>query len=350
MHRSRKLALLLALPLASGACLEVEEEVEVRPDGSLAVALVAKGDPQDFAQGYPLPSSRPWRGSDAAGVAWLAGEAPGKDVPVRLEASFASAADLPRFFAPENEPYRTAHLERTTKLSVTRKGARTVYVFERTYHARGQGGWSPAERIDAALPEETQTALDEGVPLSPTALDQAIGVVQAAYAASACEVARGALSAVYVEGDANLSVDAFERLLSGVEASIRAAIPDALLRRLYAQLLAAKDDKEFELPPEFDLDRLARAAIRASLPAGLEAEGVPSPVRNAVLERLEWTFTAIDQTTDLGDEKLGLALRLPGRIVDGNFDTVENGRARWQREGGALKSGDLVLRAVSVVE
>jgi hypothetical protein len=73
-------------------------------------------------------------------------------------------------------------------------------------------------------------------------------------------------------------------------------------------------------------------------------------VRNAVLERLEWNLTAIDQTSDLGDEELKLSLRLPGRIVDGNFDVLEDGRARWSRKGEDLRDRDLVLRAVSVLE
>ncbi len=348
MQRSRTLALALTLSLC--ACLEVEEEVEVRPDGSLLVSVSAKGDPQDLAQGHPLPTSSPWRAADAATLAWLSGAEPKKDEPLRLEAGFASAADLPRFFAPASEPYQSAHLERSTRLSIERKGTRTIYSFERTYPARRHEAWTPAERIEAGLPEETRKALDDEVPLSPQALDQAIGVVRDAYAETAGTVARSALGAVYLEGDALLSVDAFERILAAVEGSVRATISDPLIRRLYATLLAAKDQEHFELPPEFDLVRLARETTRASLPAGLEAEGVPAPVRNAVLERLEWTFTAIDQTTDLGDEKLSLALSLPGRIVDGNFDALEDGRARWTRAGGDLKTGDLVLRAVSVLE
>lgn len=346
----RSLIACLALATCLAACLEVEEQLEVRPDGSLTAVLAAKGDAEDLASGHPLPTHGAWRASDGATLAWLQGAPPPQDAWLRVSAQLASVEDLPTWFAPPTDPFRTAGLERRTTLRIERKGARTVYVFERVLPRREDLARDPSRRIDAALPAATQQALADGVRLSPEALDEAFAIVREAYAASARALARGVVAAVYVEGDGGLAVDALERCVARVEAAVAGAVDEPLLRRLYEALLAAHDDPEAELPPELDLDRVARAAVRAALPAALAAEGLAEPVRNAVLERLEWTFTSIDQTRDVGDETLRLSLRLPGRLVDGNWDALDDGRARWEVQGKDLTDRDVVLRAVSVLE
>lgn len=49
-------------------------------------------------------------------------------------------------------------------------------------------------------------------------------------------------------------------------------------------------------------------------------------------------------------DEVALTVGMPGTIVGGNFDRVEDGRAHWKLQGGRLGGQDLVLRAVSVLE
>jgi hypothetical protein len=65
---------------------------------------------------------------------------------------------------------------------------------------------------------------------------------------------------------------------------------------------------------------------------------------------LEWLFTAHDHTDDLGDDTFHLRVRMPGTIVGGDYDAVEDGVAAWEFEGSTLRDRDRVLRVVSVVE
>jgi hypothetical protein len=345
----------LALALSLSACLEIEETVEVRADGSVSVSVRAKGDPEDLAAGFPLPTWGAWRAADDVTLAWLAGQPLPQDAEaVRVTADFGSVADLPRWWAPPTEPYRSAYLERTTELQVLRRGTRTVYVFTRRIGARRFRDLSPAARIDAGLDEDLRAALEAQENLTPQQWERAVGVVREAYREACLSQARAALVGIYVEGDAALPLAAHGRALARVEQAVGGAITEERLRRLYSLLhnaSAAPEKPRVEIPPELDLDLAAREALRSALPAALAQAGVAEAVRNAVLERLEWGFTSLDQTTDLGDEGLLLRLHLPGRIVEGNFaDLDEDGAAVFAVQGQDLHEREVVWRAVSVVE
>ena len=80
--------------------------------------------------------------------------------------------------------------------------------------------------------------------------------------------------------------------------------------------------------------------------------------RNTVRARLEWDFTAFDQTGDIGDEDFKFSVCLPGVAVDGNYDSREEvvvdgvacTKVEWSFKGGDLRDRDKSLRVVSVVE
>ena len=61
----------LALPLLLTACLENEETVEVRPDGSVHVRVLAKGDILDLTEGYAVPLDGPWVPKSGDAHLWL---------------------------------------------------------------------------------------------------------------------------------------------------------------------------------------------------------------------------------------------------------------------------------------
>jgi hypothetical protein len=351
---------LSALCLALPACLEVEEEIDVRADGSVEVRVRAHGDAADLAEGHPVPTGGPWEAEDAGTASWLAGSPPPlrdgqkDEVAVGVRASFASVDELPRWFAPPETLYRSACEERATSLEVLRRGARTVYVFERRLPVKSRSAWNANARIIEGLPEDVQEALDDGLPLRPHQWRQAVRTIQEAYADAFDGVLEQALLALYVEGSAELSAEGCVRARAAARAAIVARLDESRLERLFQvwQALESGQGDQDELPLDVDLDRQARAATRGALPAALQAESLAPEVVNAVLERVEWGFAAIDRAVDRGDETLKLRVRLPGRIVGGNFDELRaDGRAEWELEGEtAWRDGELVLRAVSVLE
>lgn len=349
-------ALILCLP----ACLEVEEEIDVRADGSLEVVVRAHGDAADLSEGHPVPTGSPWVAEDPATAAWLAGgpppPSPGQkdEVRVGVRASFASVDDLPRWFAPADTVYRSAGEERATTLKVLRRGARTVYVFERRFPARARSAWNANARILKEVPEDVLEAVDDGAPLRPHQWRHLVGTVRESYAEAFDGVLEHALLALYLEGDAELSADGCERARTDVRTAIVARLDEPRIERLFEIWQAYEDGRgdQDELPFDVDLDKQARAATRDALPPALQAEGLAPEVVNAVLERVEWGFAAIDRAEDRGDETLRLRVRLPGRIVGGDFDELHaDGRVEWELDGKtAWRDGDLVLRAVSVLE
>jgi hypothetical protein len=350
-----KPAVATALALSLAGCLEIEETVEVRADGSARVTVSAEGDAPDLTDGFPVPTWGPWRAADDATLAWLAGEPLAQDAEgVSVTADFASIADLPASWAPPPEPYRSAYLQRTTDLQVLSKGARTVYVFTRSIGARRYADWSASARIDAGLEDDLREALEAQRELTPQQWSRAVALVRGAYRDAARALVSSALAGVFTRGDAGLSLEAHARVLARVEEAVVATITEPRLRSLYVLLCspaARQEQAPQEVPPDLDLDRLTREATRGALALGLEQAGLSQGVRNAVFEGLEWSFTALDQTRDLDDERLTLRLRLPGRIVAGNFAALdEDGTAVFRLEAADLHDRAVTWHAVSVLE
>lgn len=366
---------LAILTLALSSCLEHEEEITVRPDGSVAVAIRAKGKPEDLGDGYAVPLEAPWvaenpqtlewirvLGSDTgsasvrANLASLAGKSgtihPGEDVDLAVRAQFASAKDLPRFFAPESEPFRTAYLERATDLRVERKGGRTVYVLERTYRGRTHARTDATSLMRRDLDDATFAKLEDEARLTEFERTQVVDAALKAMRQIPETFASDALLAIYTQGDAALSPQALPRILG----SVRAAVADVITREALECVAAAlfppegKPDTDVAGAELERIDRATRAALRSSFAMAIEAEGAPLATRNALRGELEWLLTARDHTEDLGDESFQLRVRMPGTIVGGNFDGVEDGAATWKIDGKDMRDRDHALRVVSVVE
>src|SRR5260221_188934 len=143
------LALTGALALTISSCLDNDEEITVRPNGSVTVQISARGKAKDLADGYPVPLEGPWVAENDATREWirLLGADTGsaavrgnldalkgrsallpddKDIELRVTAPFPSVKDLPRFLAPESNAFRTPHLERSTDLRPAKKAGRSA--------------------------------------------------------------------------------------------------------------------------------------------------------------------------------------------------------------------------------
>jgi hypothetical protein len=367
---------LLLLALVAGGCLENEEEIEIRPDGSAHVVLRAKGDAADLCTGYALPLAAPFAPANDAASEWLASFAPdtggpeararreglakgGGERDLRVEAELGSVEDLPQFWAPEREPYRTAYLERDAHLSVEQRGSRTVYAFERVYRGRAFAALDVLELARRRLDPEDVDALESSFRFTDERWAPVRERLIGCFADSAAVFVRSALASVYTQGDASLPPEAVARGIERAGKAAREVATPAVLDRVRSlvseiQTLKEADGDESALDAELKalLERLetgGRAAMRSALDATLDEARVDPRTRNAVRARLEWAFTAYDHTEDLGDESFTVRVRMPGTVVDGNYDELAGGAAAWSFKGGALRDRDVVLRVVSVL-
>ncbi len=379
--RNALICILLVAPLT--ACLENEEEITIAEDGSLFVRILSTGDAVDLAGGHALPLSSPFRPVTRETNRWLAtisphaggGRAleqvragawkdehdePSDKATLEVEASFDSVSELPRFYAPDGEPYRHATLERCTALDVTMKGDRRVYVFERIYSRRPYVELGAGQELEDRLPEELTKRLGSEADGTPTLSGEewqvVIDAVQEITRESAERFVEQSLKSVYTKGDASLSVAGWERVrarfirevgevvtLESLQSAVWIAAERSRARKSGAEEPRGPD-------PFNELEAGIRDAGRRALRSGLAEEGLTDEVVNAVAACLEWHISSLDHTTDIGDEKFRLIVNMPGTVVAGNYASVSDGTARFEFEGAELRDRELRLRAVSVLE
>lgn len=379
---NRSLLAICALAVCASSCLENEEEITVREDGSVSVRMSAKGKPEDLADGYPIPLDSPWIGDSDATSMWVravggdtgsagvreslgrlaAGSSkinPDEDFTLAVRADFSSVNDIPRWIAPQAEPYRTAYLERSADLRVETKSGRRVYSFERIFHARNFDRFSFWKSVELRIPKELKEKLDridhdDSVELTPKERDQLIDVMTATLIDTSIPYAESSLLSVFTAGDASLDPRSVERVLQ----SVREALSDVVRRERMAAIVdkvlsESTSDGANDETFVHDVERLeseSRDTLRASLDAALTRDGVPLATRNAIRGQLEWKFTAFDHTTDLGDEGFTVTVHMPGIVVGGNFDERNGASVVWNFDGEGLNDRDRVLRVVSVLD
>jgi hypothetical protein len=360
-----------ALLLLAG-CLENEEDIVVRADGSVEVTVRAKGDPADLADGYAVPLALPWRPASPDAERWLAevgadtGSAavqtravevawptpPGEDRPqadLAVTRSFDSVEAWPRWLAPESEPYRTAYLERSATLEIRRAGAKRVYVFERTYHGKDFAALDFLHDVDKELPE-LEGRWDDGAPFQPEEWTRLRDVLARRQADAGQRFIDDALLGLYTQGDASFPTERVAPLVAAVRAAVEAYVDVPRLQRLRELTTGAGGADENEVAQFDEYIAGYREVLRTTVARELAAAGLAGPTRNAVLFALEWGFTSCDHITDLADESFRVVLALPGTLVGGNYDQVADGKACWKFDGEALQNGNVTLRAVSVLE
>lgn len=355
------------------ACLENEEDLTIRPDGSCSVRVRAKGQSQDFAEGYPIPSGEEWKvvhadlpdylvdlrtqmSSDDLRV-WLPKEKD-KELEFELAAEFASVAALPRTNAPLTDSYSTAYLARTSELRIERRGTRKLYTFERRYGAREYARFDAWSRMKRELPDEIvrkiERADEHGLELGTAEFESVLAAGVTALHAATLAHLDDALLAEYAFGRAQLAPSAAadirahaERVLAGVADSFR-------LREVLALLCTPPKERQWARANAEEEAGAKLAAIEGELRAALRRAVSETTTflddRYAIQAQLEWSFTAFDQTNDLADETFTLRVHLPGTIVGGNYDKREDGAAVWEFKGEALQDREIVLRAVSIAE
>src|SRR6185295_983493 len=156
------------------------------------------------------------------------------EIELRTRAEFRGVRDLPAYFAPASDPYRTAYLERSSDLRVERRGGRTVYTFERVYSGRPFERQDVLARLRTALPKELFEKVEK---------DRELGDVERASLATAAVDAMRAVASsyaddaglsIYTHGDASLSIAALQRIRASVAGAIARVVTRDRLDRIVA--------------------------------------------------------------------------------------------------------------------
>lgn len=381
MHR-RLTVLALAGMTVFGGCLENEEEITVSEDGSVSIRVSAAGYPHDIADGYPVPLHAPFKawgeetdnwvsrfGADTGSpsvqqavgkTSWTGPDGKPKSIKIASHGEFDRLEDLPSWFAPTREPYRTAYLERTGTLRIEAKGGKKLYHFERRFHSRRFKGWDAMELIKEGIPEETMELLARGEELDAETEASLIELAQRSFHRTVSAHVRDAVAGLYLEGDATLPVETWQAVVDQIttDATVPAERLREVRRRSLERDLRVKrlQEKGLQLPPEDKveyfgrLEQEVRGRLRESLQRTLASNGIPLEVIHAVQARLEWSFTDLGNTADLGGEKFKVTVHLPGVAVAGNYAENKGGTVRWVFSGDELRDRTVVLEAVSVLE
>jgi hypothetical protein len=293
------------LALLVAGCLERDETITVKPDGSANVVLTCTGDGGDFNDLLVLPEG------------WKVEKSADKDKTVWT--ARGSLRDLNAY------PNRDANFPYETRLRVTTAGNVRTYDFERTYPqmdardliAIDDALWQreEAKALTAKLHDKGMAGLDE--PDHTRIFELA---AEAEREKQVAVVAR-ALNAMALPWRDRIAA------LGKVEAEYRARLTWNALRDVVGRNLETVD--RYDAYARGLRDRAA--ALVPGLAAPLEKAATASRAAHAV-----------------SDDNFKLTVRLPGRIAAGNATRTDGGEASWEFPGKDLGARPITLRATSV--
>lgn len=283
--------LLLVVPLLAG-CLDRDEEIVVRPDGSAEVTLTYKGGPGDFDEWLDFPSSG-WDVSKSKDV-WKA------------KRTFRDLNELPASFAAEDLPHRGRRFRCETRLRISNSGGQRVYEFERTW-----------PRFDA----QDLRRLDDGFLTDPEIVD------------------------ILKKGLEKLGTVDRTRLYGRV-AEIEREKQMILVARA---LRAARLDWERQLPILANVQKALREAIVADTIGNWIAK--PEETRREIRRRVvaclpsleshyDAEVTAYHSANALWDDTIRGRVKLPGRVIAGS--------PSWEFPARELFERSITVRVVAV--
>ena len=363
--------------ISLSACVENEEEITIRPDGSATIRVSAKGKADDLADGYSVPLAAPWTATNDETIEWMralgsdtgsaavranlarlsashAAITSDREMKLEARADFASVKDWPRWFAPESETYQSAYLERGASLAVESKSGRKVYTFERVFRPREFERFDLGACLKHNVPEVILAKLEKKQAMTSEERAKLIDGAARGVLSTSRAFASDALASAYSSGDGSIPPAQILRVLERVRSAVAAVATPPRISDVLAWELDhdASEPRGAEAEPLSgkQLERDIRTALRSSLAAALEQESVPTSMRNAILGELEWHLTAYDATCDLADESFKVLVHMPGVIVGGNCTSFEGSDGVWEFKGADLQDRERALRVISVVE
>lgn len=292
--------------LAAVGCLERNEEITVKADGSADVVVTYSGDPGDFNDLLVMPEG------------WKVGKKVEGDKTVWT--ARGTVRDLKEY------PNRDVNFPYETRLRITTTGTVRTYDFERTYpqmdardfQAVDDALWQRDEskKLMARLHEKGITGLTD---------DEQRRLFE--IAAEAEREKQMAVVARAMHSLKDLSWRARIDALARVEAEYR--------EKLTGATLSATIGKRLETLDKFDALARGLRDRAAALVPGLGP-------------KLETAATEMRAALAVSDDSFKLTVKLPGEVVAGNATWVNGGAASWEFAGKDLGAQPIILRATSV--
>ncbi|MFZ2875243.1 MAG: hypothetical protein WAZ94_12290 [Phycisphaerales bacterium] len=318
------------LALFAGGCLERDETITVRSDGTTDLESEFRGDLEDMNRGDALP---------LAGGMWQVSQwetktpSGGTDHVRRGTVSVAPGGALPESYAGAGD---AASLRFPTTVTRELRGGDTFVHFSRVYRARVFAPYSVAQR---ALEHDGRTSeLLKADPQTLTDLDR-VSLLES-------------FRRVELEKQA-WQVRAAANALTDRPQDLRLRVMDGALSRARSYDLA--DATKLMAMPQSEERDAALAAIAEDflsivskdLSGALDRENLRPEELAAATAAFELERARREVTEDLRDERWEVRLSLPGEIVAHNADEVREGTLVWTFDGNALLDADRELLATS---
>jgi hypothetical protein len=318
-----------------GGCLEREERIVVRDDGSVSVELSFRADSdEELYLGDAVPSEdRGWMVS-----AWTEHDEQGREIfRLTAEQSFEPGVALPESLGDLRDPYRDVTLRFPSSVMLEPRADGTYYHFRRVYRARP---WAQLEVM-------RQKVLEQAGPLDRDRLEQ-LGPAEAAAVVDAlagAEVTRLVHFARLAFAD--VTPEAPQDAWLAVRAAAADALADLDSPALAQLLLEAEEDPAAAAALERSRAELEHRTLAAMQAALRDTGRYPPSQINRFLHRFDQHRMAHRVTEDLGDERFTVRVRMPGTVVGHNGSAEQDGVVTWTFDGSMLRDREVELMATS---
>lgn len=323
-------SLLAAAALTLTGCLEREEKIAVKPDGSANITLHITGDKADFEKGDAMPS--------AAG-GWKLTQTPDPTKPDQINVSATrsfAAGQLPGTLATTPEA-QSISLRFPTEIWIEDRPDGRYYQFRRIYQKRVDAPYTLARREMQRDPKTAKLLDTPPEQLTDEQRKKLIEEFKASEVEKQHQFILAGMAAI-----PNQPQDTGLRILAAATAGANSLDTGAALK-----LLAEPPSRERDATIEKTANDFF-ASVKRAIDEAIENEHLAPETKSAFLKAMVHERADREVTEDLSDESFKVELALPGEVVVSN-GTANGSGVSWSFDGYALMDRDQILMATSRV-
>ncbi|MGH7242607.1 MAG: hypothetical protein ACREJD_04250 [Phycisphaerales bacterium] len=323
-------ALLSAAAFTLTGCLEREEEIAVKPDGSATITMHITGDKADFEHGDAMPSA-------AGGWTIVSTPNPKKPEDVDVSATLAvGAGKFPGTFAT-SAAAEAISLKFPTEVWIEDRADGRYYQFRRIYQHRADARYTLVKREAERDPKRAKLLETPPEELTPDQRKKLVDEFRDAEIEKQHQFVLAGMAAI-----PDRPQDTGLHILAAVAKGAHGFDIDAAL-----DLLSRPPSKERDAA----IERASKdflASIEKAVESAIVAENL-SPTDGASFRAAMAHEKAMREITeDINDENFKVWLSLPGEIVASN-GKADGAGVSWTFDGFALMDRDQFLMATSRV-
>jgi hypothetical protein len=321
------------LSLLLVGCLERDEDIEVRPDGSTAIKVQVKADRHDELSPGQVPTQASGWQVSTSQEKGSKGKV-GRYVVTAVQ-EFAAGRPLPAVDGDPDDPNRDLYVHFPTTVTVDDRDDGTYYNFRRVYPARS---FAQVNAFDD-LPGRQQIEKIQKQPRDQITDDQWRQMVEWFAKVEACKLLELAHQA-YLDVTPALPQDHWLRVYDQTMATIHELDMDTLVKLLRRddQQAIAEEAGRFETNLALRLDG-----------ALLDAAGYSRDQLAAFKQRLAELKKKQHITDNLQGQSFVITLHLPGEIVGSNATETDANKVTWRLTGKWMLDREMELLATSRV-